>query len=221
MDRRRRGTGLASEVEEGVRRAPGRLGSTRGAPVVAAEGSAWPEMRRRRVILSGQRTHRRWFSAEFPAAVGRIRGQKLRCASARRGGTKTGSCRGGAVAERRGHVGAEVRHGGAAAERRARVWGRRLQMREPGGAARWLKGAGPGISGVRLGKEIRENFGRAPRPLRSERCAGEKNLPVGPAWQRVRRGVRAGRARGGGRPRDGPGRADCCVAVLGRGWADR
>jgi len=44
-----------------------------------------------------------------------------------------------------------------------------------------------GDLGVRLGKEIRENFGRAPRPLRGERCAGEKNLPVGPAWQRVRR----------------------------------
>ena len=83
----------------------------------------------------------------IPAAAGRIRGQKLRCASARRGGTKAGSCRGGAAAERRGHVGAEVRHGGAVAERRARVWGRRLRMREQGGAARWLKGAGPGISG--------------------------------------------------------------------------
>ena len=58
VDRRRRGTGLASEVEEGVRRAPGRLRSTRGAPVAAAEGSAWPEMRRRRVIVRGK-THRR------------------------------------------------------------------------------------------------------------------------------------------------------------------
>ena len=51
VDRRRRGTGLASEVEEGARRAPGRLRSTRGAPAAAAEGSAWPEMRRRRGIV--------------------------------------------------------------------------------------------------------------------------------------------------------------------------
>ena len=47
--------------------------------------------------------------------------------------------------------------------------------------------------------------GRRARPLRGERCAGEKNLPVGPAWQRVRRGARAGRPVRGLRKAGAPG----------------
>ena len=53
-DRRRGRYGLASGVEEGVRRAPGRLRSTRGAPVaVTRESGRFGDRRRRRNLGGG------------------------------------------------------------------------------------------------------------------------------------------------------------------------
>ena len=58
-DRRRRGTELASGVEEEVRRASGRLRSTRGAPAAVTRESG----------RFGDRRRRRNLAAEVPAAA--------------------------------------------------------------------------------------------------------------------------------------------------------
>jgi len=116
----------------------------------------------------------------------------------------------------------------------ARQW-RRARVRE----AAADEGAGRGHGGQiesesrDFGSALRKGIpgitaGDAARTLR-ERCAGEKNLPVGPGGQRVRRG--AGRAELGARRRQAAGRAKreamgCCakqagVERPGRVWAVR
>ena len=67
-----------------------------------------------------------------------------------------------------------------------------------------------GDLGVRLGKEIRENFGRAPRPLRGERCGDDGSDP----WGRPVSG--ATRASGGARHAEERS-GSCAWAVLAQG----
>ena len=104
----------------------------------------------------------------------------------------------------------------------ARQW-RRARVRE----AAADEGAGRGHGGQiesesrDFGSALRKGIpgitaGDAARTLR-ERCAGEKNLPVGPGGQRVRRG--AGRAELGARRRQAAGRAVRSWTRGGRRWA--
>ena len=123
----------------------------------------------------GGGAHLRRVRVEFPSE----RASELRArawwASERRGGVKSGTCRGGAAAERPAHGGTEPRRGGGVLCSEKRQGGRLQDGRGRGRLGRGLKEAGRGLWWGAAGRGSRRSR-RSSRawPLRAGGKEGEK-----------------------------------------------
>jgi len=181
---------------------PRRRGSARGAPTGASRGSGGLRSRRRRGICRGDGAHLGRVRVENPE---RPRSNGTRRAAGDDPGSTKGSC--GGRWRLGGRSGAGPRRsrgatGQSGVEAAALGFvGRRLRMGEQGGAARATYRAAAALACVpAVGKrrDPRREFGR------QLRGGGEEPATGATASAALRRGARASRARGGGRPRGGP-----------------